>query len=120
MRFIGNILWFLLGGLFWAIADFIAGLICCITIVGIPIGLQLFKFAGFVLWPFGKKVEPVNPNGLKSVLNIIWAIIFGWWYALGYCLSGVLLCITVIGIPFGLQFFKMAHFILMPLGHDFI
>lgn len=120
MRTIGNILWFILGGFFWAVCEFLAGIICCITIVGIPLGLQLFKFAGFVFWPFGKRVTPVNPNGFKTVLNIIWAIIFGWMYALGFLFSGLLLCITIIGIPFGRQFFKMAHFALLPLGNDFV
>ena len=119
MKTIGNILWLLLGGIFWAIADFIAGILLCITIIGIPVGLQMFKLARFVLWPFGKTVTPVNTSGFKALLNFVWAILFGWEMALGYLLSGVLLCITIIGIPFGRQFFKLAHFVLLPLGHDF-
>ena len=120
MRTLGNIIWFVFGGLFWAIGVFFAGIFCCITIIGIPLGLQLFKFAGFVLWPFGKKVTPVNPTGLKMVLNIIWAVFAGWEMALGFLFSGLLMCITIIGIPFGRQFFKMAHFALLPLGNDFV
>lgn len=120
MRFIGNIIWVVFGGFFWAIAEFIMGIICCITIVGIPLGLQLFKVGRFVIWPFGKQVTAVSPNGIKAVLNLIWAIIFGWLYMLGYFLTGLLFCITIIGIPFGRQYFKMAHFILVPLGHDFV
>lgn len=120
MKTIGNILWFVLGGFFWALADFVAGIICCITIIGIPLGLQLFKFAGFVFWPFGKKVTPVSPHGLKTVLNIVWLILAGWYFALGYLFTGVIFCITIIGIPFGRQFFKMAHFVLLPLGNDFV
>ena len=119
MKTLGNILWFLLGGIFWAIVEFLMGIFLCITIIGIPIGLQLFKFARFVLWPFGKRVTAVNPSGLKLVLNILWAVLLGWENALGFFFSGILLCITIIGIPFGLQFFKMAHFALLPLGNDF-
>ncbi len=120
MKTIGNILWFLLGGVFWALAEFLAGIIACVTIIGIPLGLQLFKVAGFVLWPFGKKVTPVKPSGLKMVLNILWAITGGWISALGFLLTGVIFCITIIGIPFGRQYFKMAHFVLLPLGNDFV
>ena len=119
MKTLGNIIWFLLGGLFEAIATFIAGIICCITIIGIPVGLQLFKLAGFVLWPFGKKVKEQNVTGFKMVLNILWAIFGGVWYALSYCIVGVIFCITIIGIPFGKQFFKMARFVLTPLGYGF-
>ncbi len=120
MRTFGNILWVIFGGLIWAIIEFLSGLIACITIIGIPIGLKLFQFAKFVLWPFGKKVTPVKPSGFKTFLNIVWAVLFGWSMALGYLLTGVILCITIIGIPFGKQYFKMAHFALLPLGNDFV
>lgn len=119
MKTIGNIIWFIFGGIEWCILLFIAGLMCCITIIGIPVGLQLFKLAGFVVWPFGKTVRTVNPNGFKSVINVIWAIFFGWEIALGFLITGLLYCITILGIPFGLQYFKMASFVLLPLGHDF-
>lgn len=120
MKTIGNIIWVIFGGLFWAIIDFITGIVLCVTIIGIPIGLQMFKFAGFVLWPFGKQVKEVKPSGFKLVLNVLWAIFGGWEMALGYLLTGVLFCITIIGIPFGKQYFKMAHFVLLPLGNDFV
>ena len=119
MKTLGNILWVLLGGFEWAIALFFEGIVCCVTIIGIPVGLQLFKLAGFVIWPFGKKVTPVNPSGAKKVLNVIWAIFFGWETALAFLLFGVLCCITIIGIPFGKQYFKIAKFVLLPLGNDF-
>ena len=119
MKTLGNILWFLLGGFITAILYFIEGILLCITIIGIPVGLQMFKLAGFVFWPFGKKVTAVNPSGFKTVLNILWAILFGWENALGALLIGVIFCITIIGIPFGRQFFKIAHFVLLPLGNDF-
>ena len=120
MKTIGNIIWFVFGGLFWSIGAFIAGALLCVTIIGIPVGLQMFKLAKFVLWPFGKTVTPVNPTGTKQVLNIIWAVLFGWVMAVGYLITGLLFCITIVGIPFGRQYFKMAHFVLLPLGNNFV
>ena len=119
MGTLGNVLWIIFGGLFASIAAFISGILACITIIGIPVGLQMFKFAKFVLLPFGKEVREVNVTGFKTVVNIIWAIFVGWEYALAYLLIGVLFCITIIGIPFGKQYFKMASFVLLPLGRDF-
>ena len=120
MRFIGNVLWFLLGGLEMAIVSFIEAIICFVTIIFIPIGFQQIKLAGFYLWPMGKRVVTVNHNGFKSVINFIWAITGGWINALINLLIGVVLCITIIGIPFGKQYFKVAAFVLTPLGHDFV
>lgn len=119
MKTIGNILWFIFGGLFWAIGTFIGGVIACITIIGIPVGLQLFKLAGFVLWPFGKTVKDQKVTGFKTIINILWAIFGGWELALGYAITGLLWCITIVGIPFGMQFFKAARFVLLPLGYGF-
>lgn len=119
MKLIGNIIWFIFGGLFWAISAFLAGLIACITIIGIPVGVQMFKFSRFVLRPFGKTVTPQNVTGFKTVVNIIWAIFGGIWMAIGYVLTGLLFCITIIGIPFGKQYFKMAKFVILPLGYGF-
>ena len=120
MKTLGNVLWIIFGGLLWSIGIFLEAIIACITIIGIPVGLQLFKLAKFVLWPFGKKVKAVKPSGIKTVLNVIWAIFFGWENALLMFLTGAILCITIIGIPFGKQYFKMAHFLLLPLGNDFV
>lgn len=119
MKTIGNILWVIFGGFFWALGLGAAGILCCITIIGIPVGLQLFKMAGFVLWPFGKTVVDASVTGWKTFVNILWAIFFGWEFALGFLLVGVIFCITLIGIPFGRQYFKLAQFILLPLGHEF-
>ena len=120
MKTIGNILWFIFGGLEMAIITFLEALILCITIVFIPVGLQLFKVAGFLLWPMGKKVSPTNkPNGFKMVINVIWCIFGGLVNALVYLILGALFCITIIGIPFGLQYFKLARFVLTPLGYGF-
>lgn len=115
MNFLGNILWLIFGGLVGAISWFLAGILWCITIIGIPVGLQCFKFAELCLWPFGKKVIHEGGGG-SCLLNIIWIIISGLPLALGHLLSGVLLCITIIGIPFGMQSFKLASLALMPFG----
>lgn len=120
MKTLGNILWFILGGFIGAIFTFLEGLILCLTIIGIPVGLQLFKLAKFIFWPFGKRVENVKPSGFKSFMNIVWAVFFGWENFIGYGLVGLILCITIIGIPFGKQYFKIARFILTPLGYDFV
>lgn len=119
MKILGNIIWIILGGIEWALLLFLGGVLSCITIIGIPLGIQLFKMAGFVLWPFGKKVKEVKVTGLKTVLNIIWAVLFGWEIALGFLITGVIFCITIIGIPFGKQYFKLARFVILPLGSDF-
>lgn len=119
MKSLGNVLWFILGGFLTSIGFFLTGVVLCITILFIPVGLQYFKLARFVLWPFGKKVTSVNPSGFKKVINVIHAIFGGWINALILLLVGVIFCVTIIGIPFGKQYFKMAHFVLLPLGNDF-
>ena len=119
MKVFGNILWLIFGGIELAIISFIEGLICFVTIIFIPVGLQFFKVAKFFLWPMGKQVVPVNVNGFKTFVNVLYAIFGGWWHFLIYGLIGCIFCITIIGIPFGRQYFKLAKFIIMPLGHDF-
>ena len=115
MNTLGNILWLILGGLELAVAWAIIGIVLCITIVGIPLGIQAFKMAGLTLTPFGKSV--VYGGGVGSLLaNIIWVVLVGIWMAIGYVISGVLNCITVIGVPFGIQSFKMAKLALWPFG----
>ena len=103
------------GGLAWVFA----GCIWCITIIGIPVGLQCFKFASLAFWPFGKEI--VYGNGMFSFLvNLIWIIFFGWEMALGNLIVGCIWCITIVGIPFGKQFFKMARLSFMPFGASVI
>lgn len=119
MKTVGNIIWLIFGGLEWALALIFVGLIWCITIIGIPVGVKMFHMATFVIWPFGKSVNNTSVTGFKTVLNVIWAILFGWIVALGFLFTGVIFCITIIGIPFGLQYFKMAKFVLLPLGRTF-
>ena len=117
MRLLGNILWILLGGLFIAIGWALVGLVLCITIIGIPLGLQCFKMATLTLTPFGKTVDYGGGIG-STLVNIVWVILIGWWMALGYVAAGLVNCITIIGIPFGLQSFKMAKLALWPFGAE--
>ena len=115
MRVLGNILWIILGGLAIAIGWALVGLILCISIIGIPFGIQAFKMAGLTLTPFGKTVQ--YGGGVGSALaNILWVVLVGCWMALGYLGAGVLNCITIIGIPFGIQSFKMAKLALWPFA----
>ncbi len=115
MRIILNILWIIFGGLFSAMGFWLAGLIWCITVVGIPVGVQCFKLSSISLNPFGKEV--IDEGGAGSfLLNLIWIIFFGWELALSNAAIGLILCITIIGIPFGKQFFKIAKVALFPFG----
>ena len=115
MRIILNILWLIFGGLMSAFGWWLTGFLWCITIVGIPVGLQCFKLASISLNPFGKEV--VNDGGTVSLLlNILWLVFGGLELAIGNALTGLILCITIIGIPFGKQFFKIAKVSLMPFG----
>lgn len=118
MKFLGNILWFLLGGFIVSIYYFIVGLLFCITIIGIPFGLQLIKLAGFALWPFGHDIESDTNDGgcLSIIMNVIWILVGGIEMAMLHLTFGVVLCVTIIGIPFGIQHFKMALLALIPFG----
>ncbi len=115
MRLLGNVIWIVCGGLLSAVGWWIMGLLWCITVVGIPVGIQCFKLSSISLNPFGKKIE--NDGGTVSfLLNILWLIFSGWELALGNAIIGCLFCITIVGIPFGKQFFKIAKLALMPFG----
>ena len=115
MGCLGNLLWFIFGGLFSGLSWCLAGCLWCITIVGIPVGMQCFKFASLSFFPFGKEVEYGGGVG-SLLLNVVWLIVSGLLLALQHLFWGLLLCITVIGIPFGLQHFKLAKLALMPFG----
>ena len=118
MNTAGNLIWLIFGGLFAAIGYFLGGLALCITIVGIPWGLQCFKIAGLVLLPFGRKVvsDSQNSGCLTVFCNLIWIIFGGWYTALIHVIMGLLLYITIIGIPWGKQHFKLVEISLMPFG----
>jgi len=116
MSLLGNLIWLVFGGIIAAIGWFASGLILCITIIGIPFGIQCFKISALVLWPFGKQVE-LGHFGVGGLLfNILWLIFFGWELALAHFITGLIFCITIIGIPFGLQHFKLAKLGLIPFG----
>ncbi|MBO5310883.1 MAG: YccF domain-containing protein [Bacteroidales bacterium] len=122
MKLLGNIIWILFGGLFIALYYFMFGLLLCLTVVGIPFGLQLMKMAGFALWPFGHEVQagPQDSGCLSVFMNILWIIFGGIEIALTHLGLGVVFCVTIIGIPFGLQHFKMALLALVPFGKTIV
>ena len=114
MKVIGNIIWFLFGGLFTALAWVLIGIFLCITIVFFPFGIQCFKYAKLSLAPFGKSV---NLNFEKYFIsNVLWLIFFGWEMFLAYVVAGCLCCITIIGIPAGIQAFKFSKLSFAPFG----
>ncbi len=115
MSFLGNLIWFIFGGALSGLSWFVSGLLWCITIVGIPYGRQCFKFASLSLAPFGKEIQ--YGGGTPSLIaNIIWVILFGIPMALENLVFGCVWCITIVGIPFGKQFFKIAKLALAPFG----
>ena len=115
MKTIGNILWFIFGGFLSGLGWVISGLILCITVIGIPLGKQCFKFASLSFWPFGKEIIP--GGGAPSLIaNILWILTFGIVMAIENAVFGLLWCITIVGIPFGKQFFKIAKLALTPFG----
>ena len=115
MRILGNIIWIICGGLISAIIWALAGVLWCITIIGIPVGLQCFKLAGLALNPFGKEV--VYEGGPVSfIINVIWFLLSGLEIAVTNLALGIILCITIVGIPFGMQFFKFAGLAIRPFG----
>lgn len=119
MGCLGNVLWFVFGGFWQGLGWSLAGVLWCVTIIGIPIGRQCFKFASLSFMPFGKQV--VYGGSAASVLmNILWLLVTGLPMALGLALNGLLFCITIIGIPFGMQCFKLAKLALMPFGATII
>ncbi|MFK0248040.1 YccF domain-containing protein [Amycolatopsis azurea] len=121
MRLILNVIWLVLCGLWMALGYIVAGVICCILIVTIPFGLASFRIAAYALWPFGRTVVDRHDAGAASTIgNVIWFIFAGLWLAIGHVLTGVALCITIIGIPLGVANFKMIPVSLMPLGKEIV
>lgn len=115
MSCLGNMIWFLLGGIILGFSWLLTGVLWCITIVGIPVGIQCFKFASLAFFPFGKEVDYGGGVG-SLLLNILWLIFGGFELALEAAAIGLVFCITIIGIPFGMQCFKIAKLALMPFG----
>jgi uncharacterized membrane protein YccF (DUF307 family) len=121
MRFILNIIWLVLCGLWMAIAYALAALLCFILIITIPFGIASLRIARFALWPFGKTVvERPDAGAASTIGNVLWIILCGWWLALGNLVAGLLLCVTIIGIPLGLASFKLIPVSLVPLGREIV
>ena len=122
MKLLGNIIWLIFGGINIALEYFVAGLILMLTIVGIPFGLQSFKLGILALWPFGTKVEWIQsqPGCLSTFMNVLWFFVGGIWIFLTHIFYGFILCITIIGIPFGKMHFRLAKLALSPFGRAVI
>ena len=117
MRLILNVIWLILCGWWMAILYALAGIVCFILIITIPFGIAAWRIAGYVLWPFGRSIQMRRDAGIGSLIgNIIWIILVGWELALGHLTAGILLCLTIIGIPLGLANFKLIPISLLPLG----
>ena len=119
MSTLGNIIWFVFGGFLSGLAWLVSGALLCATVVGIPYGLQCFKFASLSFFPFGKDVK-YGGGAVSTLANVIWLIFFGLWMAVVNLAIGLLWCLTVIGIPFGRQFFKIAKLALTPFGAQIV
>lgn len=121
MALLGNLIWLIFGGFLSGIGYILGGLVLCLTIVGIPFGLQAIKLGGATMTPFGRDlVEDTNPNSaLKLIFNLIWIFFFGWEIAVSHLVHGLLLAITIIGLPFAKQHFKLIPLALLPFGRDF-
>lgn len=121
VRLLLNIIWFVLAGVWMAIGYALAALLCFILIVTIPFGIASLRIAVFALWPFGKTVVKRPDAGIASAIgNVLWLVLCGWWLAILHLVSGVLLCVTIIGIPLGLANFKLIPISLLPLGREIV
>jgi uncharacterized membrane protein YccF (DUF307 family) len=117
MRLILNLIWLILCGWWMAIAYLLAAVVCFILIITIPFGIAATRIAAYVIWPFGRSIEMRREAGIGSMIgNVLWIIFAGWWLAIGHLTSGVVLCLTIIGIPLGLANFKLIPISLLPLG----
>jgi uncharacterized membrane protein YccF (DUF307 family) len=122
MKLIGNLIWLIFGGIIIAVEYFIGSIILIITIIGIPFGIQTLKMASMALWPFGRTthVHERASGCLYIIMNVIWLLTGGLWIAITHAFFGLLLCITIIGIPFGMQHFKLTAIALSPFGRDIV
>jgi uncharacterized membrane protein YccF (DUF307 family) len=121
VRVILNVIWLVLAGLWLAIAYALAGILAFILIITIPFGFAAFRIAAFALWPFGRRIERRSDAGVGSTIgNVLWIILFGWELALAHLITGIALCVTIIGIPLGLANFKLIPISLTPLGREIV
>lgn len=121
MRTILNIIWVIFAGWALFLGYVLAGIVLCIPIITIPWAIASFRLAGYSFWPFGREVVAKPSAGVGAFLgNVIWVILAGWWLAIGHIISGLVLCVTIIGIPMAIADFKMVPISLMPLGKDIV
>ncbi|MDV7133563.1 YccF domain-containing protein [Williamsia muralis] len=121
MKTILNVIWLVLCGFWMALGYVAAGIICCILIITIPFGIASFRIAAYALWPFGRTVVRKPTAGVGSAIgNVIWLIFAGIWLAIGHVVTGIALCLTIIGIPLGIASFKMVPVSLLPLGAEIV
>ena len=121
MKVLLNIIWLVLCGFWMAIGYAVAGVVCCILIITIPFGIASFRIAGYALWPFGRTtVRKPTAGAWSAIGNVIWFVVAGIWLAIGHVLTGIAMCITIIGIPLGIASFKMVPISLLPLGRDIV
>ncbi|MFI0511358.1 YccF domain-containing protein [Streptomyces sp. WSLK1-5] len=121
MKTILNVIWLVLSGFWLFLAYLAAGVLLCITIIGIPFGLAAFRIGVYALWPFGHTTVERRDAGAPSLLgNVLWLVLAGWWLALGHITTGLVLCLTIIGIPFGIANFKLIPVSLFPLGREIV
>jgi uncharacterized membrane protein YccF (DUF307 family) len=124
MNLIGNIIWFVLGGFVMGLAWWFAALLAAITIVGIPWAIAAFRIGTFSFWPFGRQIveRRSTPAGAAGAAlgNLIWALLAGWWLALGHLIAAALCAVTIIGIPFAFQHLKLASLSFFPFGKEIV
>ena len=121
MKTLLNLLWLILAGIWLAIGYAIAGVLMCITVIGIPFGVQSFKLAGYSLWPFGRHVvEKPSAGAASAIGNILWLVLAGIWLTIAHLITGLLLCVTIIGIPLGVANFKLIPLALLPFGKEIV
>jgi uncharacterized membrane protein YccF (DUF307 family) len=121
MRTLLNVLWLVLSGVWLAIGYVLTGVLLCVLIITIPFGIACFRLAAFVLWPFGRAVVRKPDAGAPSTIaNVLWFVLAGLWMALAHVILGVLLCLTIIGIPLGVGNFKLAAVAIAPLGKEIV
>ena len=121
MKTLLNLIWLVLSGFWLFLGYLLAGVVMCVLIVTIPWGIASFRIGAYALWPFGRTIVAKPTAGVGSFLgNVVWVILAGWWLALAHIVSGVALCITIIGIPLGIADFKLVPISLMPLGKDIV
>jgi uncharacterized membrane protein YccF (DUF307 family) len=121
VRFVLNVLWLVLCGFWMAIGYAVAGVVCCVLVVTIPFGIASFRIANYALWPFGRTIVQRPTAGAPSAIgNVIWFVFAGIWLAIGHLITGIALCLTIIGIPLGIASFKMIPISLTPLGREIV